>query len=186
MLKKTFVLLTLAVLLGSSMRGQGPRRVAVGDWPEQRGPKGDGISLETGLIDKWALNGENFLWRVAYGGRSAPVVMGNHVYVQNPFGRGPALQERVMCLDADSGKVVWEYKFNIFQSDVPPHRVGWASPAADPETGNIYALGVSATVIALSKDGKLVWERSVGEEFAAFTTHGGRTMSPIIDGNLVI
>ena len=45
-----------------------------------------------------------------------------------------------MALDADTGKVVWEYKFNIFQSDVPPHRVGWASPAADPETGNIYAL----------------------------------------------
>ena len=51
-----------------------------------------------------------------------------------------------MALDADTGKVVWEYKFNIFQSDVPPHRVGWASPAADPETGNIYALGVGATV----------------------------------------
>ena len=37
-----------------------------------------------------------------------------------------------MALDADTGKVVWEYKFNVFQSDVPPHRVGWASPAADP------------------------------------------------------
>ena len=91
-----------------------------------------------------------------------------------------------MALDADTGKVVWEYKFNIFQSDVPPHRVGWASPAADPETGNIYALGVGAPVIALNKDGKLLWDRSVGEEFAAFTTHGGRTMSPLIDGDLVI
>ena len=112
--------------------------------------------------------------------------MGNRVYVQNPSGRGAALQERVMALDADTGKVVWEYKFNIFQSDVPPHRVGWASPAADPETGNIYAMGVGATVIALSKDGKLLWERSVGEEFAAFTTHGGRTTSPLVDGDLVI
>jgi len=91
-----------------------------------------------------------------------------------------------MALDADTGKVVWEYKFNIFQSDVPPHRVGWASPAADPDTGNIYALGVGATVVALNKDGKLLWDRSVGEEFAAFTTHGGRTMSPLIDGDLVI
>ena len=41
-------------------------------------------------------------------------------------------------------------------------------------------------MIALSKDGKLLWERSIGEEFAAFTTHGGRTMSPLIDGDLVI
>ena len=51
-----------------------------------------------------------------------------------------------MALDADTGRVVWEYKFNIFQSDVPPHRVGWASPAADPETGNIYALSGGAQV----------------------------------------
>src|SRR4029077_19133228 len=54
------------------------------------------------------------------------------------------------------------------------------------ETGNIYALGVAANVIALNKDGKLLWERSVGEEFAAFTPRGARTMSPIIDGDLVI
>ena len=91
-----------------------------------------------------------------------------------------------MALDADTGKVVWEYKFNIFQSDVPSHRIAWASPGVDPETGNIYALSGGATAIALSKDGKLVWKRSIGEEFAAFTTHGGRTMSPLIDGNLVI
>jgi outer membrane protein assembly factor BamB len=151
-----------------------------------RGPNRDGTSRETGLPEKWALNGENFLWRAPYGGRSAPIVMGNRVCVQNPAGRDAELQERVMCLDADTGKVIWEYKFNVFQSDVPPHRVGWASPAADPETGNIYAMGVGATMIALTKDGKKLWERSIGEEFAAFTTHGGRTTSPIVDGNLVI
>jgi outer membrane protein assembly factor BamB len=175
--------LALAVITGSA---QGPRKVTLGDWPEARGPNRDGVSQETGLIDKWAPGGENFLWRAPFGGRSAPIVMGNRVYVQNPAGRGAAMQERVMALDADTGKVVWEYRFNVFQSDVPPHRVGWASPAADPETGNIYALGVCALVVALNKDGKLLWERSVGEEFAAFTTHGGRTMSPIIDGDLVI
>jgi outer membrane protein assembly factor BamB len=189
MLRRTTVLIALAVSLGALSAQTPPapgRGVVLGDWPEARGPNRDGVSKETGLVEKWALNGENFLWRVPYGGRSAPIVMGNRVYVQNPSGRGPDLQERVMALDADTGKVIWEYKFNIFQSDVPPHRVGWASPAADPDTGNIYALGVGATVIALSKDGKLLWDRSIGEEFAAFTTHGGRTMSPLVDGDLVI
>lgn len=162
------------------------RRVALGDWPEARGPNRDGVSLETGLVEKWALKGENFLWRAPYGGRSAPVVLGNRVYVQNPSGRGADLQERVMALDAATGKVIWEYKFNIFQSDVPPHRVGWPSPAVDPETGNIYALSVGGQIIALNNDGKLLWDRSFGEEAAAFTTHGGRTMSPLVDGDLVI
>jgi len=178
-----FSLAGLVVISGSA---QGPRKIALGDWPEARGPNRDGTSRETGLVDTWKMNGQNLLWRVPYGGRSAPIVMGNRVYVQNPAGKGPALQERVMALDADTGKVAWEYKFNVFQSDVPPHRVGWASPAADPETGNIYAFSVGAQVIALNKDGKLLWDRSIGEEDAAFTTHGGRTMSPIIDGSLVI
>jgi outer membrane protein assembly factor BamB len=162
------------------------RRVALGDWPEARGATRDGRSAETNLPSSWDLKGSNLLWRAPFGGRSAPIVMGNRVYVQNPSGRGPSLQERVMALDVNTGKVIWEYKFNIFQSDVPPHRVGWASPAADPDTGNVYALGVGATLVALTADGKPLWQRSIGEEFAAFTTHGGRTMSPIIDGDLVI
>ena len=186
MVKRLSLLLASVLILGSSIEGQGPRRIALGDWPEMRGPNRNGVSAETGLPERWAVNGENFLWRAPYGGRSAPIVMGNRVCVQNPSGRGAQLQERVMCLDADTGKLVWEYRFNLFQSDVPPHRVGWASPAADPETGNVYALAGNAAVIALSRDGRLLWQRSVGEEFSAFTTHGGRTSSPLIDGDLVI
>ena len=186
MLKQLLSVATLCLMMGTPALAQGPRRVAMGDWPEARGANRDGTSAETGLPTTWDMKGSNLLWRAPFGGRSAPIVMGNHVYVQNPSGRGTALQERVMALDADSGKVLWEYKFNIFQSDVPPHRVGWASPAADPETGNVYALSVGATLVALSADGKPLWQRSIGEEFAAFTTHGGRTMSPIVDGDLVI
>jgi outer membrane protein assembly factor BamB len=186
MLKRTCLVAAIVAGLCVSLPAQSTRRVRAGDWPELRGPNRDGISVEKGLISAWKLNGENFLWRVPGGGRSTPIVMGNRVYVQNPSGRGTQLQERVMALDADSGKVVWEYKFSLFQSDVPSHRIAWASPAADPETGNIYALSGGAQAIALSPDGKLLWERSFGEEFAAFTTHGGRTMSPVIDGDLVI
>lgn len=188
-MRNTYSLAIVALIgIGLSLGAQAPvRRVATpGDWPEMRGPARDGTSRETGLLERWALNGDNFLWRVPHGGRSAPIVVGNRVYVQNPVGRGAELQERVMALDTETGRTLWEYRFNIFQSDVPSHRVGWASPAADPDTGNIYALSGGAQAIALSPDGKLLWERSIGEEFGAFTTHGGRTMSPIVDGDLVI
>src|ERR1700691_5827069 len=143
----------LLLLASLGLAAFGQYRVALGDWPEQRGPNRDGISKETGLRGKWTVNGENMLWRAPYGGRSAPVIMGNRVYVQNPSGRGADEQERVMCLDADTGKVIWEYKFNIFQSDAPAHRVGWASPAADTETQNVYATGAGGFVVALTKDG---------------------------------
>lgn len=186
-MRKTCCLVAAVVMaLGVLLTAQGPRRVRIGDWPELRGPNRDGISRETGLISTWKLNGENFLWRVPYGGRSTPVVMGDRVYVQNPSGRGANLQERVMALDAATGKVIWESRINMFQSDVPAHRIAWASPAVDPETGNVYVFSGGAEAIALSADGKRLWSRSFGEEFAAFTTHGGRTMSPVIDGDLVI
>jgi outer membrane protein assembly factor BamB len=186
MLRKTSLLIALLLVSATAPEVRGQRRVAMGDWPELRGPNRDGVSQETGLIDTWELNGENFLWRTPYGGRSTPVVMGNRVYVQVPSGRGPELQERIAALDADTGSVVWEYKYNLYQSDVPAHRIAWASPTADPETGNIYAFSGAAELIALNKDGELLWSRAFGEEYAAFTTHGGRTMSPVIDGDLVI
>jgi outer membrane protein assembly factor BamB len=161
-------------------------RTSAGDWAEWRGPMRDGISREKNLPDKWSPNGANLAWTAPYGGRSAPIVMGNHVYLQNAAEKGDRLQERVMCFNADNGKLLWEHRFNIYLSDVPPHRVGWASPVGDPETGNIYVQGVGGNLIALSKDGKLVWERSLGEDFGLLTTHGGRTVSPLIDEDLVI
>jgi outer membrane protein assembly factor BamB len=159
---------------------------SVGDWPDWRGPDRDGISREKGLPEKWSLDGQNVAWKAPYGGRSTPVVLGDHLYLENTSGKGETEQERVLCFNADTGKLLWEYKFSLFQSDVPAHRVGWASPAADPETGNVYSFGVNNLLTALSKDGKKLWERSITEEFSPFTTHGGRTVSPLIDGNLVI
>lgn len=157
------------------------------DWPDYRGPNRDGRSPEKGLPEKWSPDGENLLWKAPFGGRSTPVVMSNRVYVLNPAGAGETLQERVQCLDADTGKVIWEYKYNVYHSDVPPHRIAWSSPAADPETGNIYTAGVGGTILALdAKTGRKIWERTMVEDFGIVTTHGGRTASPILEGDLVI
>src|SRR6185295_3366428 len=160
--------------------------LTAGDWSDWRGPNRDGTSPEKGLPEKWSLGGENLAWKAPYGGRSAPIVLGDRLYLGNTAGSGATEQERLMCFNADTGKLLWEYKFNLYQSDVPAHRVAWASPAADPETGNVYSFGVNNLLTALSKDGKKLWERSITEEFSPFTTHGGRTVSPMIDGNLVI
>jgi outer membrane protein assembly factor BamB len=166
--------------------------LAAADWPEYRGPARDGRSTETGLPEKWSPPsqklpaGESLAWRVPYGGRSGPIVVGNRVYLQNLVGDEKTTQERLMCLNADTGKPIWERRFSIYLSDVPQHRAGWASPAADPETGNIYVFTVGAELIAVSREGKVLWSRSLVEDFGAITTHGGRTVSPIIDGGNVI
>ncbi|HJQ68113.1 MAG TPA: PQQ-binding-like beta-propeller repeat protein [Blastocatellia bacterium] len=156
------------------------------DWTDWRGPLRDGVSLEKGLPTRWSPGGENLSWKAPYGGRSAPIVMGDRLFLQNGKGKGETLQERVMCFNADNGKLVWEHLFNVYSSDVPPHRIGWASPVGDPTTGNVYAFGVGGTLVGLSADGRLLWERSLVEDFGLVTTHGGRTVSPLIEGDLLI
>lgn len=101
-------LVVLILLLAAPIVG------SADDWAEWRGPARDGISSEKNLPAKWSPAGENLLWKAPYGGRSTPIVMGNRVFLQNVAGRGETLQERVMCLDADTGKLLWEHRFNIF------------------------------------------------------------------------
>src|SRR5262245_36644648 len=72
------------------------------DWPEWRGPNRTGVSTETGLPEKWSPAGENLAWKVEYGGRSGPVVFGDHLYLQNTSASGATEQERVMCFNADT------------------------------------------------------------------------------------
>jgi outer membrane protein assembly factor BamB len=172
------------LMLGLFVSGAAVLRAA--DWPEWRGPARTGVSNETGLPAAWSPGGENLSWQAPYGGRSGPVVFGDRLFLQNTSGSGATEQERVMCFNADTGKLLWEHKYNLFTSDVPPHRIGWASPVVDPATGNVYAISGNGLVMSLSKDGKLLWERSLAEELGMWTTHGGRMSSPILDRDQLV
>jgi outer membrane protein assembly factor BamB len=157
------------------------------DWPEWRGPSRDGVSHETNLPSKWSPAGENLAWRVPIGSRSAPVAFRDRLYVLTTTDGGPeSTQERLVAIDAQSGKIAWERKFSLYLSDVPQHRAAWASPTVDPETGNIYVFTVAAELFCVSPEGKTLWSRSMPEEHGAVTTHGGRTTTPIVEGDKVI
>ena len=177
----------IALLLAIAAGWQSHSRAKTGsDWADWRGPTRNGVSYEKGLPEKWSPQGENLVWKQPYGGRSTPIVMNGRVFMFNSAGEGATMQERVLCFDANTGKVLWEKRFNVYETDVPPRRIAWSSPAGDPTTGNIYVFGACNDLTALSNDGKVLWQRSLTDEFGAWTTHGGRTVSPIVEGDLVI
>ncbi|HJS74955.1 MAG TPA: PQQ-binding-like beta-propeller repeat protein, partial [Vicinamibacteria bacterium] len=138
--------------------------LAADDWSDWRGPARDGHSRETGLPSTWSPEGENLAWKAPYGARSAPVVLGDRLYLQNPSGAGKDLKERLQCINVDTGELLWEHEINLYMSDVPPHRVAWASPVVDPATGNVYAFTVSGTLSGFTSEGKVLWSRSLNEE----------------------
>src|SRR5437588_4120552 len=97
---------------------------AAEDWPQWLGPKRDGVWRETGLLDKFPKDGPKVLWKIPIGGGyTGPAVVGDRVYVMDRVlpdtpaepdkpgakGNGPG-SERVLCLDAANGKVVWKHE----------------------------------------------------------------------------
>jgi outer membrane protein assembly factor BamB len=156
------------------------------DWPAWRGPEQTGMSREDAVITSWSEDGENLLWRVPVGGRSTPIVMNGRMYSIGPVGTGGCLQERIFCLDANTGLLIWEHRFNVFHTDIVENRVGWTSLVGDPETGNIYGHGTGGQLFAYDKDGKRLWTWSLTEELGRSSGYGGRLHTPIIDEDRVI
>ena len=168
------------------MASAGFRDVPASDWPSWRGTTQNGVSLEAGLISNWSVDGENLIWKADFIGRSTPIVLNGRVYVIGRVGRDVTEQERVACFDAGTGELLWEQRFNVFHTTIPFNRVGWASPVGDPETGNVYAHGVGGLFFCFDGDGKILWSRSLTEAFGRISGYGGRTHTPVVDGDLVI
>ncbi|MEQ9411063.1 MAG: PQQ-binding-like beta-propeller repeat protein [Fuerstiella sp.] len=165
------------------------------DWASWRGPEHNGISRETGLVETWDLaTKKNLLWESPIGGRAAPIVIDGRVYLDcrthhNIAAGNPELihaREQVVCRDAATGEIIWEDQFNVFETDIPAPRVGWASMVGDPETGHVYLHSVSGLFRCYDRDGKVIWEKSLLEDFGKISGYGGRTQTPIIDENRII
>jgi outer membrane protein assembly factor BamB len=160
-----------------------------GDWSFWRGPEQIGVSRERDLPESFSLTkgkAGNLLWRAPYGGISTPIVQDGQVYLIYKVGDGPTMQERVVALNADTGEKVWEHRFNVFLTGIVDDRVGWTHMVGDPETGNVYSHGTQGFLTCFSKKGEILWQRSLTEEYGRVSGYGGRLVSPIVDGDLVI
>src|SRR3954469_16462890 len=107
--------LAAALVLGGTLTA------SAADWTNWRGPGARGFSPETGLPSTWSPEGENLVWKAPYGTRSTPLVMKGRVFFINyaiDKDRNATIQERVMCLDANTGKVIWEHQFPVFHTAI--------------------------------------------------------------------
>lgn len=180
---------TFLTFATAALAGGDPWDAAPMDWPHWRGPEMNGISRETGLIDEWSPRGENVIWKNdELATRSTPIVMNGKLYTLTRYDRETPLEgERVVCTDAATGEILWENRFNAFLTDVPDTRVAWSSVTGDPDTGNVFALGVCGYFQGIDGEtGQTLWSHSLSEEYGVLTTYGGRTNIPLVHGNLVI
>src|SRR5262249_37049202 len=128
----------------------GPR-----NWSFWRGPEQTGVSREKDLPESFSIaKKENVVFAVPQGSITTPIVQNNTVYLLGKCGEGVTQQERVFALDADTGKLKWEKKYNVWHTDIVDDRIGFTHAVGDPETGNVYAHLTSGLFICYDKDGK--------------------------------
>ena len=166
--------------------------VFAGDnWPEFRGPHGDGHADARGLPLKWNEK-ENVKWKTAIHdkGWSSPVVWGDQVWLTTASPKGEKLY--AVALDRETGKVIHDLLiFEISRPDPKdPYHVwagfnSYSSPTPAIEEGRVYLhYGVAGTACVDTKTGKILW--SIKDRELECNHHRGPASSPVLAGELVI
>ncbi|HEY1189955.1 MAG TPA: PQQ-binding-like beta-propeller repeat protein [Gemmata sp.] len=162
-----------------------PADAATG-YPQWRGAGRAGVAPAGSFRTDWDRAPPKELWRQAVGGGyGSCAVVGGKLYVQDRQGAN----ERVVCLDAESGKPLWEHAYEAAQAGTDrSYAIG---PRATPTVhGNwVFAVGGAGKLIALEVEGTtpaVRWEHDLLAEFRADLPQWGVACSPLLLGELVI
>lgn len=153
------------------------------NWPQFRGPRGDGHSDATGLPIKWSET-QNVVWKTPIHdlGWSSPVIWGNQIWMTTATATGH--QMFAVCVDLASGKVIRDVK--VFDTQAPEHVAStnsYASPTPVIEAGRLYVhYGMYGTGCLETGTGKVLWSR----RDLKCDHHEGPGSSPMLLGNLLI
>lgn len=155
------------------------------DWPQWRGPTRDGVWRETGLVDRFAGERLEPLWRAAIGpGYSGPTVAQGRVYVTDRQTE-PQPVERVLCFDAATGRPLWSHAYECRYSGV-----GYpAGPRAcvTVTDGRAYSLGAMGHVFCFdAADGRVLWQRALHTDYRIDMPIWGVSASPLLVGELLV
>ncbi len=156
---------------------------AASNWPQFRGPNGDGHADESKLPVSWSET-EHVKWKTPIHGRgwSSPVVWGKQIWLTTAT--PDAKQLFAVCIDADSGKIVRDQK--LFEIERPQFHHSFNSPASPTpviEEGRVYVtFGSPGTACLDTRSGQVLWERSD----IKCNHYRGAGSSPIIYGDLLI
>lgn len=159
---------------------------AAGDWPEFRGPTGQGHADSTKLPIKWSAT-ENVRWKVALPGAgwSSPVVVGERIYLTAAVDGAGAqgLSLRVLCLRAADGGTVWSTEaFTHATGDRKHDKNTFASPTPIVEGKRLYAHFGHLGTACLDLDGKVLWRN---EELRYPPLHGNGGSPALTDKALI-
>jgi len=169
------------------------------DWPQWLGPNRDSVWPETGILEKFPEEGPKVLWRTPISaGYAGPAVADGRVYVADrvlakgamnpadPFNKKDRINstERVLCLDAKTGKELWKHEYDC------PYQISYpAGPRCTPTIAGdkVYSLGAMGDLHCLdAKSGKVIWSKNFPKDYGAEVPTWGFCGHPLLYKDMVI
>jgi outer membrane protein assembly factor BamB len=164
-----------------------PPTGAGAQWPQFRGPTGQGQASETGLPLEWS-ESRNVLWKAPVPGRgwSSPSIAGERVWLTTAIagseGRGRGVSLRALAFDVGSGREV--VNTEVFLVDRPEElnaKNSYASPTPIVDGDRVYVHFGAQGTAALTTTGEIVWKTRLD-----YQSQHGNGGSPALYGDLLI
>lgn len=152
------------------------------DWPEFRGPTGQGHATERGLPLTWSET-QHVKWKVAIPGKgwSSPAIQGNRIWLTTATEEGKSL--RAICVDRNTGAILRNIEVFQLKSAAKPHQKNsHASPTPILEGDKIYLHFGAMGTACITQAGAVVWKTKLDYDNGQHGSGG----SPVLYDNLLI
>lgn len=152
------------------------------DWPQFRGPTGQGVSDERGLPLTWSET-KNVRWKVAIPGRgwSSPVILGDRIWLTTATDDGKSL--RAIAIDRNTGAILQNVEvFRLKSAKLVNGKNSFASPTPIIEGERIYLHFGAFGTACITQSGEIVWKTRLEYDNGQHGTGG----SPVIYEDLLI
>lgn len=152
------------------------------DWPQFRGPDGQGHSTATSVPQRWSEGSENIKWSTPIDGLgwSSPVVADGKIWMTTATDGNKSL--RAVCVDAATGKVLHNVEVFKVENSGPAHKKNsYASPTPILDKDRVYVHFGSNGTAALNADGKVLWKQVMKYN----PVHGAGGSPALVGENLI-
>jgi outer membrane protein assembly factor BamB len=155
--------------------------VVSGDnWPQWRGPRLNGTSVEQSLPVKWSIEtGENVAWKLPMSARSGatPIIWGDRIFLNSATALATGDLE-LWCVDRTKGEVLWKAPVAGGNNQQRKQNMSSPSPVTDGRT--VWVLTGVGILKAFDFAGKELWTRDIQADYGRFGLNWGFASSPLL------
>jgi len=151
------------------------------NWPQWRGPTGNGLSNETGIVTEWGPD-RNIAWRLPLPGPAGatPIVWEDRLFVSTSIGADEGADLALICIST-AGEKLWQVTVGSGNKTARATEGNSASPTPVTDGEHVWVFFGTGQLACYTLDGEEVWNFNVQDRFGRFDIQFGMSSTPVLD-----